>query len=226
MIVVVASSTEELQGMEQFEPEEGDGRSETVIRRSAGGIPMIAVPVGVGKVLASIGTLEAIRRWRPAFVVGIGTCKAIRDDLKLGDVLLASQVVQYDMDLRRFGLQRGQTFSPKGNPFGALDVDAVPAAIPSGMHARENSLIGTADRFLVAADVRANPWITDELHLDAVDMESYAIVAAAHAERVPVSIIRAVSDTFCGSRPKSYPAFLADSSRAMCALVPSVQRAE
>jgi nucleoside phosphorylase len=53
----------------------------------------------------------------------------------------------------------------------------------------------------------------DELHLDAVDMESYAMVAAARRAQVPVTIIRAVSDSWDAGRLKDLPAFLHNASQ-------------
>lgn len=52
------------------------------------------------------------------------------------------------------------------------------------------------------------PWVEEQLHVGAVDMESYAIASAAMADGIPVSVIRVVSDTWRGHRPRSYRAFL------------------
>ena len=54
MILVVASSAKELQGVQRFPLHDGQ------VRILADGTPLVAVSVGVGKIQAAIGTFEAI----------------------------------------------------------------------------------------------------------------------------------------------------------------------
>lgn len=217
MILVVASSVKELEGITQFEPMERQG-----LFKIEHGIPAVAVPVGVGKVQAAVETAKAIRMWHPQAVVGIGTCGALRRDLKIGDILIASHVVQYDIDLRRFGLKRGETFSFKGDSVGFLETDDIVTPPCGNVKIMRKAVLGSADRFLTARERLDLPWLTEELHIDAVDMESYAMVCAARGECIPVAIIRVVSDTARGARPTSFSSFLAESSRSLCALLPFV----
>ena len=226
MILLVASSPQELQGFDLLDPWREDGSPSpqgetqamdaTVIRRTFFGASIVAVSVGVGKISSALGTYAAIQRWRPSHVIGIGTCGAVRDDLAIGDTLIASSVVQYDIDLRRFKLKRGETPAADGGTVGSLTTDL--SWIPKEKRTERlffDRIIGTADRFLVEEERMKSPYLIDELHIDAVDMESYAMLAAAKSAGVPCGIIRTVSDTTHGARPRSYGRFLAAASSRM-----------
>jgi len=219
VILVVASSLAELQGHAKYEKCSGHcANSEfPIVRKTPQGEPFAVVCVGVGQVNAAIHTYRAIQALNPALVVGIGTCGALRDELKVGDILIAGLVVQYEVDLRRFGLKRGELPGADGNPCGALATDFPGWTWEAGNRLFTSQTLGTADRFLLAEDRRGADFLQDELGLDAVDMESYAMVAAARKASVPVAVIRTVSDTNRGARPRSYPTFLADASERMFA---------
>jgi nucleoside phosphorylase len=190
MILVVASSWAELSA---FSPDH----------------PAIhPVAVGVGLVQSALNTYAAIEECAPTHVVGIGSCCALSPEYPLGSVIFPSEVIHYGIDLRRFGLPRGSVYSPSGKRFGLLTVDPL-------FHSVQHKAcrIGSADRFSTPEDRQHYPWMRDELHLDAVDMESYAMVAAARRAQVPVTIIRAVSDSWDAGRLKDLPAFLHNASQ-------------
>lgn len=196
MMLVVASSAKELQGIVESDR-------------------VKSVCVGVGKVQAAVETYSAILTYAPSFVIGIGSCGAIEDHLKVGDVVIPSKVVQYDIDLRRFGLSRGEVFTAEGKKTGWLATDRLPHrpfGIIDGRRVWEDVYLGSADRFLSPNDRMSHHFLVDEMHLAAVDMESHAMVAAAKRAQVPVAIIRVVSDTWFGDRAKSLPNFLKEAS--------------
>ena len=202
MILVVASSAAELQAFSPPDPSS-----------------VVAVSVGVGLVHAAVGTYEAIMRYRPSHVVGVGTCCGITEQCSIGDIIMPSQVIQYDVDLRRFGLKRGQLIGRDGARTDFLPIDPLPFWPHEGVNVYEDhqirctNRIGSADRFFIPEMLRQAPWIRDELDLVAIDMESYAMVAASRMANVPITIVRAVSDLSSGERSGSLPQFLAKMSR-------------
>lgn len=219
MIMMVASSLRELQGVAQYPIYDGE------LRQFPNGTPMMALAVGVGKVQAAITTYEAINRYHPSHVVVVGSCASINIEVKVGDLVVPSSVVQYDIDLRRFGLSRGEVFGVGGKKIGYLDVDRLshwPTQDPvdyQGIRVWTSKVMGTADRFLVPEDRGSHGFMVDRMHIDAVDMESFAIVAAARSYGVPVTIVKAVSDTWFGERAPSLPRFLEESSKAICSFI-------
>ncbi len=215
MILVVASSTSELQGIEQFP------RLERDVRVLPSGVPIVATAVGVGKVNAALGTIQALQHWTPLVVIGVGTCGAIRQDLQIGDIIFPSKIVQYDIDLRLFGWPRGSIPSATGDLEGALEIDVLTKSIDqwNGKNVWSSLVLGTADNFSVAQQRANQPWMREELSIDVVDMESYAMVKAAHHTGHKIMIARVVSDTWRGNRPKGYQRFLAESSADLFSLL-------
>jgi adenosylhomocysteine nucleosidase len=209
MIALVASSLDELQ--------------------AALADPLLAEPAwrwactGVGQVNAAVQTSKLIAQTNATMLIGIGTCKAIDPSLAIGDVLLVGSCVQYDVDLRRFGLPRGFLPDAHKAATGVLTTawDCLPASFDRhSMSARvfEHAAVGTSDRFLLASDCAAMPFLTEELHVIAVDMESHAFAAAAQAFGIPWAIVRCVSDTAAGHRPRSYAKFLSQASADLWAI--------
>ncbi len=219
MILVVASSPKELQGIHQF-PQGKEGR-----RVLPNGNLIHAIAVGVGKLQSALGTYDAILQYHPKAVFGIGSCGAVSTDLGVGDIVIPSRVIQYDIDLRSFGLSRGDIFSGSGKKIGPLEPDQQllsPKALPHWFEERRiwsYSSIGSADHFMQVSDRDNYSYVVDEMGIDAVDMESYAMVSAAQRLRTPIAIIRAVSDNWYGERAMSLPRFLADSSESIFRLI-------
>jgi adenosylhomocysteine nucleosidase len=52
---------------------------------------------GYGKVSAAASTQYAITRWHPRLIVNLGTCGGFGPTRKVGDVVLASQTIIYDI---------------------------------------------------------------------------------------------------------------------------------
>lgn len=216
-LLIVSSSMAELQGVKEIAPTCEQKDAQTIVGRSPTGDSFIAISVGVGLVLSSIRTTEAILYWKPDYVVGIGICGAINEKFRVGDLLQGSLVIQYEMDLRLFNLNRGETFSADTSVWGSLST--LPIESQSHLSVYTDIVFGSANRFLLSSEREKQRWIRDELHIDAVDMESYAIASCAHHFAIPVSIIRSVSDTYRGIRPKSFPTFLSTASKQLCDIV-------
>lgn len=60
---------------------------------------IIVMPLlGMGRVQATVATADAIRRWRPQYVLMIGIAGGVAvKGVQLGDVLIASQIVDYEL---------------------------------------------------------------------------------------------------------------------------------
>jgi nucleoside phosphorylase len=59
---------------------------------------MLTSLLGMGRVQATMATSDAIRRWRPRYVLLVGIAGGIKaKDVQLGDVLVSEQVVDYEL---------------------------------------------------------------------------------------------------------------------------------
>lgn len=200
MTLVVASSPLELSGVESLSPS---------IREK-----LKTVPVGVGKINGTLNTLLSIQKYSPSLVVVVGSCGAIREGLEIGDLIFPNRVLQWDIDLERFGWPRGSLPGAEGEVEGALEITPLSENYSTyrGREIKHGVALGSGDRFLVRSEREEMGWLIDELDLWAVDMESYGVVKAARATGVEVTVGRFVSDNARGRRPKNFQKMIKEAS--------------
>jgi adenosylhomocysteine nucleosidase len=128
---------------------------------------------GVGKVRAATATTWAVLSHAPGLVLNVGTAGALRvGEMASGVVHEIGTVVQHDLDGRAIAALLGEDPSP---PLRLSDAPTV---------------LATGDRFVASPTVRDR--LAEQAHL--VDMEGYAVAAAAHRLGVPVRLAKTVSD--------------------------------
>ena len=158
--------------------------------------------IGVSQVQSALNTLAAIIEHKPKRVLLVGYAGGIDPDLSIGDCILGTEVIQYELDLRAFGLQRGETLSRVPNEvLGELSLFVPPY---------EDVILsrgGSSDRFLLRPWREENPYLIDEMDLGFSDMESYGVALAAKMQNIPCTVCRVISDDAKGRRPKSYKKF-------------------
>mgnify|MGYP006440870229 FL=1 len=64
---------------------------------------------GIGKVNATICTQIMIDLFKPKKMVFSGVAGGLLPNMRVGDIIVASHVVQYDMDLTAFGRRHGES---------------------------------------------------------------------------------------------------------------------
>ncbi|MXI85423.1 5'-methylthioadenosine/S-adenosylhomocysteine nucleosidase [Sphaerochaeta halotolerans] len=171
---------------------------------------VLGTVIGVGKIASGVTLARAIARYNPALVVLVGYCGALDEHLALGDVVCATRVVQYDLDLRAFGLDWGSTFlwdgsyAPQSLPLYHPAIDGVKPVV-----------MGTADRFLLRSYRDEHPELREVLQLDCSDMEGYAVAYACHSVTIPCAILRVVSDDAKGNRPKQFKQFIREANEKL-----------
>jgi adenosylhomocysteine nucleosidase len=147
---------------------------------------------GVGKVNAAIAVTRRLTSSpRPSMIINLGTAGGLRPGLsgthEIGTVL------QHDFDSSSIEELTGRRFGA------SIDL------------AGEGLVLATGDVFV------SNPGVRDRLaqHADLVDMEGYAVVAAAAAFDTPVRMVKHVSDEADHVAIKSWTSTVAESSRAL-----------
>jgi adenosylhomocysteine nucleosidase len=132
--------------------------------------PITVLETGVGAARAAEATRWLLDTHPPRLVVACGFAGALSSTLNVGDVLLASEVVEPDDELH------WRTAVP--TEFGDL---------PVGRLVTVSQLVGRpSDKRSLARQTGAV----------AVDMESAAIAKVCQERRVPCAVVRAISDSF------------------------------
>ena len=123
---------------------------------------------GVGKINASIKTLEIIKDYSPTTIINYGTAGSLNEQLK--GLLEVTQFVQRDMDASALGFDIGQT------PFDDInDIN-----FGTGGYS-----CGTGDSFVTQ---------TPNIKTDLVDMEAYAIAKICYLKGIKFRCFKYISD--------------------------------
>ena len=189
------------------------------------GTDVVATVSGVGKVFAAVCAQTMVLKFGVNAIINTGVAGGLSHNLKLGEVAIASQVCQHDMDTSGVG-------DPKGliSGINKVFIDADPiwvekaekAARKLGIHT-ETGVIASGDQFVCDADRKA--WIRDFFKAEAVEMEGAAIGQVCFVNEIPFVVIRSISDDASGHAPTSYESFFKEAAQRAVALTEEMLKA-
>lgn len=168
---------------------------------------IVAAVCGVGKVFAALCAQTMILRYAPARIINTGVAGALSPALSIGDIAIARDVVQHDMDT-----------SPLGDPVGLLSginivhipadgalCEALAAAASRCALTVQCGTVATGDQFIASPEKKA--YIRDTFSAIACEMEGGAIGHVCHVNRIPFAVLRAISDGGDDAAQMDYPTF-------------------
>lgn len=177
------------------------------------GTNAVIVQSGIGKVAAALATAILIDKFQPDFVVNTGSAGGFDHTLKVGDIVISSEVRYHDVDLTVFGYEIGQL---PANPAAYIPHPELIKAAKAGINSLENiqtlvGLITTGDTFMTKDEDIAKAR-TNFPAMTAVEMEGAAIAHTCHQFGTPFVIIRSMSDIAGKESPSSFQAYLETAS--------------
>lgn len=163
---------------------------------------------GPGKVNAALCAQSMILHFKPEWVLNLGVAGAGENGVSIGDMVIATAVVQHDMDT-----------SPIGDPVGMISkINLIEIPCDAMLHTRlvaaagtvegmrvHEGVIATGDQFIHDGAVRAR--INGLFHAKAVEMEGGAVAQACYMHGVPCGVLRSISDQADGHSEMDYPTF-------------------
>ena len=183
----------------------------------------VIVKCGVGKVFAAIAAEAMIMKYAPRLVINTGVAGAIASGISVGDVLVASKLVQHDMDTSAIG-------DPKGLISGInkiyFETDTRAAVLASNLAAdlgikTASGTVASGDIFVSSSELKAR--IASDFGASACEMEGAAVAHVCYVNATPCLVIRAISDSADEESSMSYQDFLPlaaeNSARLTLALV-------
>ncbi|MBQ9133901.1 MAG: 5'-methylthioadenosine/adenosylhomocysteine nucleosidase [Clostridia bacterium] len=183
------------------------------------GKEIVLAVCGIGKVFAAICTEAMILRYAPTLIINSGVAGTLTETLSIGDIAIAKNLVQHDMDT-----------SPLGDPVGLVsginkiyfdaDEKAVAAFEKVTASVGANSAVGTiasGDQFM--SDTAKKNAIRDRFNAIACEMEGAAIAHVAYVNNVPFAVLRAISDSASGDAQMEYPKFVAMAAKRSHAII-------
>ena len=175
---------------------------------SLNGQGVVLAVCGVGKVFAAMCAQTMILRFGATKIINTGVAGTLSDKLSVGDIAVADDVVQHDMDT-----------SPLGDPVGLIsglnivhmpsDIDLADAVCAAIEKTGGNWLRGTiASGDVFVADAAKKTYIRDTFGAIACEMEGAAIGHVCTVNHVPFVVVRAISDGGNKDSPMDYPTFV------------------
>ena len=178
------------------------------------GKKVVCAKCGIGKVFAAMCAQTMILKYAPNAIINSGVAGTLSDRLSIGQIALAEQVVQHDMDT-----------SPIGDPVGlisGINVIYIPTdpTVTAGLAAAVESVgvpymrgtVASGDQFICHTadkDRIRSTFEADGKPVIACEMEGAAIGQVCYVNKVPYGILRAISDGGDENAFADYPTFLA-----------------
>ncbi len=199
-----------------------------------GGEDCIVTYTGVGKVFAALTTQYIIDTYHPEVLFFIGIGGAFDPELKIGDILIAENCIQYDVDVTAFGFLPGEIPRPseetvkKGQSESIRFFHSDITLLKKAVHFTADGCtvargrICTGDSYVNEELIKENLRMGTSLKLlkgSAVDMESASFAQVCGENSLPFFIARVISDTPDGERAKHFRTFLSESSRKLSQLI-------
>lgn len=173
------------------------------------GAKAVVVRAGVGKVNAACCTQALIDHFPVSCVINTGIAGSLKAEINIGDVVLATDAVEHDMDVAALG------YAPGIIP--DMDTEAFLADEKLRRIAKESckkvnpdinvyeGRIVTGDQFISSKEKKA--WLTETFGGFCAEMEGADIAHAAYLNHIPFLIVRAISDKADDSAQMDYPTF-------------------
>ena len=193
------------------------------------GTKLVLVRSGIGKVNAGICTQILASVYGVDTVINTGIAGSLNADIDIGDIVVSTSLVQYDVDARNFGYKLGEI--PRMNivefPADKYLIDKTQSVFDSlGLGIKlYKGMVATGDKFVSEDSLKAE--IISNFHAYCVEMEGAAIAQAAMLNNMACVVIRAISDKADNSADVDYRSFEAKAienmSKISLALVDSLK---
>lgn len=163
------------------------------IKGTLWGKDVVVVVSGIGKVNAAVCTQILIDKFDVDAVINVGVAGGVGANVKPGDIVVGSFLIQHDMDATRFGYELGQI--PRMDTL-EFNCDKKLVALAKEAEIKGYSIfegvIVTGDQF-VASEDKAN-FLVETFSAKATEMEGASIAQVAYLNEKPFVVIRSISD--------------------------------
>lgn len=166
-----------------------------VCEGSINNLKSILVQTGVGKVNAARTTQIIIDEYKIKYIINVGTAGGLKEDLKIGDIVIGNNLVQHDFDITAFGHEKGY-ITNIGSVFKSNEDLVKKAQNTIEKVSQEiNIITGTiASGDIFCTEIKMKEKIKNKFNADCVEMESAAVAQVCTLERIPFIVIRSISD--------------------------------
>jgi adenosylhomocysteine nucleosidase len=192
------------------------------------GTDVVVAVAGIGKVNAAVCAQTMILKYDPSYIINVGVAGGLSPELGIGDIAIAENVVEHDMDTTPVGDVPGY--------ISGINVVRIPCdKWLSEMMCKASShidgakvitgTIASGDQFISKDEERRK--IIDNFDAIAAEMEGASIGHVCYMNSVPFGVLRAISDGANSDSVMDYPTFAKmaakNSIKIICELLESIK---
>ncbi|MFZ4833431.1 5'-methylthioadenosine/S-adenosylhomocysteine nucleosidase [Rouxiella sp. Mn2063] len=189
------------------------------------GVDVALLKSGIGKVSAAMGTTLLLEHCRPDVVINTGSAGGLASSLKVGDIVVSTEVRYHDADVTAFGYEPGQMAGcPAAFVANAPLIELAERCIAKLDLNAVRGLICSGDAFINGAEPLARIRATFP-QVSAVEMEAAAIGHVCHLFETPFVVVRAISDVADSESHLSFEEFLVVAAQQSTLMVDAMVQA-
>lgn len=166
----------------------------------------VLVKSNVGKVNSARVTQILIDNFDIELVINVGTAGSVDNSLEIGDVVVATELIQHDFDVTPFGRKLGEI----ENVGESIKVNDNLLNLFENINIKKG-IIASGDKFIVNREDKDN--IRTTFTALAIEMEGASVAQVCYLDKIPFLVIRSISDKLDGSSKVDFENFLESSSK-------------
>jgi adenosylhomocysteine nucleosidase len=179
---------------------------------------IIIMKSGIGKVNSAVGTQLMITHFSPDYVINTGIAGGISKEVKVLDIILASDTMQYDVDVTKFGYKLGQIPRMEKYIFNTDNnlLKHAKASLKNGDKYKIGRIV-SGDKFISKKSTKQ--FLDEKFGAMCADMESGSIGHVCYINDTPYIAIRCISDDADESSHINYDKFEKEAANKSAELV-------
>lgn len=181
---------------------------------------VVFVQSGIGKVNAAITATLLIDKFDVSRVIFSGVAGSLHESVNVGDVVIGTEIIQYDVDAIEFGYPKGQI--PQMATLGfKSDEELINKA--KNINTKINLSYGkiiTGDQFVSGKDKKIS--LGNEFQALCVDMESGSVAQVCYRLGVPFLIVRSISDSVSDASGIEYHEFVKKAAKNSVEIIQNI----
>ena len=172
---------------------------------------IILTESGIGKTNAARTTQILIDYYKPEAIFNIGVAGGIAKNLKVGDIIISTSLVQHDFDITAFNHPKGYIPNIGNNiPIDNKLLNTTKTILDTNNISYKEGLIASGDIFCTKESMATK--INTQFNALCVEMEGASIAQTAYLSKTPCLVIRSISDCPDNNNKVTYEEFLETSS--------------
>lgn len=179
---------------------------------------IILTESGIGKTNAARTTQILIDYYKPEAIFNIGVAGGIAKNLKVGDIIISTSLVQHDFDITAFNHPKGYIPNIGDNiPIDNNLLNTTKTILDTNNISYKEGVIASGDIFCTKESMATK--INTQFNALCVEMEGASIAQTAYLSKTPCLVIRSISDCPDNNNKVTYEEFLETSSKKVAQIM-------